>query len=117
MKKVLIVEDRRSLHSAWRVELAGKVEVLSAYTIEEARELFDANRDDIAAIVLDACVPGDDPNTLPLAQEFGKVFGGPMIAISGDEFYRTLLMSAGCNHESEKNELSKKICEVLEQSQ
>ena len=61
----------------------------------------------------DACVPGGEPNTPPLVQEFRRTFAGPMIAISSFSFYRRELIRAGCDHECEKDSLPKKLVEVL----
>ncbi|MBI4149277.1 response regulator [Candidatus Woesearchaeota archaeon] len=112
--KVLIVEDEEGLYLVmWRRTLGdAAVTLLSAPSIAEARQLFAANPD-IAAIAVDACVPGREPNTLSLVQEFRQTFHGPMIAISGNEDYRQQLIQAGCSHECSKHLLPKTLREVL----
>lgn len=93
--------------------LAGKgIEVLNAFTVEGGAELFKTNPD-IKAVVMDACVPGDEPTTLPLVLEFRKTFTGPMIAISGDHEYRRELMEAGCDHQSIKADLPDLLLKLL----
>ena len=111
-KKVLVVEDEEYLHSRWHRELDSKVVLVSALSIEEAEEKFTANPD-IDAIVMDVCVPGNEPTTLPLVRKFRSTFAGPMIAISSLSEYRAKLVSAGCDHESRKDTLPAKLLEVL----
>jgi hypothetical protein len=112
MLKVLIVEDEKRWHDDWRRKLDGKVVLVSTFSIQEAEEQFVANPD-IVAIVMDACVPGDEPTTEPLVQKFRATFTGPMIAASGAWDYRKDLMRAGCDHESPKYELPQKLLAVL----
>ena len=111
-KKVLVVEDEEYMHEIWRWELDGKVVLLSAVSVAEAEEQFTANPD-IVAIVMDACVPGSLPNTLPLVRKFRETFKGPIIAISSNKSYRRQLVRAGCDHESTKNFLPQKLLEIL----
>lgn len=111
-KKVLIVDDEEFWQDYWRKELGEKVVMVSARTIKEAEEQFAANPD-IVAIVMDACVPGDRPNTPPLVRKFRETFSGPMIAISSSWNNRDELVEAGCDHTSAKNPLPRKLLEVL----
>lgn len=111
-KKVLVVEDEKHWWGRWRRELDGKVILLCVPSIEEAEEQFAANSD-IAAIVMDACVPGDLPTTPLLVWKLRQTFTGPMIAISSLGKYRRQLVQAGCDHESTKDALSAKLLEVL----
>jgi len=111
-KKVLIVEDQECKYDRWRREFDDKVVLLFAPSIEEAEELFTANPD-IAAIVMDACVPGSSPTTPPLVRKFRQTFTGPMIAISSFGSYRRQLVQAGCDHESTKDAMPAKVLEVL----
>ncbi len=117
VKKVLIVEDMEEFHVLWKGYLndfSSEIVLLSAFSIEEAEELFSANSD-IDAIVMDACVPGDEPNTQPLVRKFRKTFAGPIIASSSVEEYRKELIKAGCDYESEsKATLPEKLLEILQ---
>ena len=112
MPKILIVDDFKQWQNSWKRRLGDKVEILSAFTIPEADALFSANPD-INLIVMDACVPGDELTTPPLVRKFRETFKGPMIAVSSDEEYRKELMRVGCDHESEKEHLPKKVLEIL----
>ena len=111
-KKVLVIEDQVWQQDRWRDELGDRVEVLSASSIEEAEKLFSSNPD-LAAIVVDACVPGNHPNTPPLVRKFRSTFVGPMIAVSTLESYRSQLVTAGCNHQSTKKLLPQTLLQIL----
>ena len=118
--KVLVVEDNEGLHKMWgkmfRKRMLGildhKILILSAYSIEEAEQLFSASPD-VRLIAVDACVPGTCQNTLPLIRAIRKCFVGPMIAISSDKAYRRKSMEAGCDYECDKILLPEKIFEIL----
>ncbi len=114
--KILLVEDQPRYHQRWQreiAELTERVEVLSALSISEAEEYFATHVRELAAIAIDACVPGDQPNTICLVKKFRKKFKGPIIAISGQSEFKQLLLQAGCSHESLKCFLSQKIAEVI----
>ena len=116
-KKILIVEDDEMLQSAWKrllsVQLQAHMEVIQAFSIEEAEKVFNENSD-LSAIAVDACVPGTEPNTVNMVLKFRKTFTGPMIAISGRDDFNQILMSAGCDHETGKGKLVKKIKEIFD---
>ena len=112
-KKVLIVEDRDTTQSGYRASLQDDVQLLQAFTIEQAREIFGANPD-IDLIVMDGCVPGFEINTPPLVREFRKTFRGPIIATSSSSDYRQELMLAGCSHEvGSKGDVPDKVLALL----
>lgn len=116
-KKVLVVEDKKFWHNIWRRQLefvnSGGVILISAFSVKEAEKQFAANPD-VAAIVMDACVPGDTPNTSALVQKIRETFKGPMIAISSCEDYQQVILKTGCDHFSSKENLIQKIQEVLD---
>lgn len=115
-KKVLIVEDMPMYHHQWYIEISDcerEIEMVSATTLEEARTKFAANPD-IDIIVMDACVPGDRPNTYSLTQEMRKTFKGPMIACSTIPEYREILMQAGCDYASSKTGLVQLLIEIID---
>ena len=92
--------------------LAGKVHILEARSVEDGERLFTENPD-VSLIVMDACVPGDEPTTPPLIRKMRKMFTGPIIATSSDHSYRQQLMRAGCDHESWKSDVPKKVVTLL----
>lgn len=97
MQKILIVDDNEEMQRALKRSLANDYVLLQSLTIEEARRLYQENAD-IALIVMDGCVPGDEINTLPLVREFRQNFSGPIIANSGNPDYQQQLLAAGCSH-------------------
>ena len=112
MLKVLIVEDEERWQENYKQDLGGKVLIIEALTIKQAEEHFAANPD-IAAIIMDACVPGGRPTTLPLVKKFRETFFGPMIAASSYTAYRKDLIWAGCDHEANKPDVPAKLLQIL----
>ena len=112
LKKVLVVEDVVNLHKAWHLLLEDRVQIISALTVEEAEEKFAANPD-IVAIAMDACVPGNSINTIPLVQKIRATFLGPIIAISSSLEYQEVLIKAGCSHQSTKAGMPEKLIGIL----
>ncbi|MFA6270396.1 MAG: hypothetical protein WC657_04275 [Candidatus Paceibacterota bacterium] len=111
--KVLVVEDEEDFHRLWKEEVGNNVEILSAYSIQDAIALFNSNPD-ISMIVMDACVPGNQQNTAPLVKWLREKFKGPLIATSSVPCFRVELLKAGCSHESQKRHVPKKVLELLE---
>jgi len=112
MKKVLAVEDNDRVRRWWQEALAGTVEIIGVGTHEEALQ-FLAGDPEVDAIVMDACLVGRIPDTQPLVEIARQRFHGPIIAVSGDEAFRRILIQAGCDHESAKPRLARKLLEVL----
>ena len=108
MNKVPVVEDVECLAFIIKQGLEGRVLVIQAFTIKEAEAAF-KEHPDLAAILMDACVPGDKPNTMRLVEEMRKTFTGPIIAISSVADYRKELMEVGCDYEAEKTEAAQKV--------
>jgi hypothetical protein len=86
--------------------------ILSALTITEAKQLF-VDNPDLAGIIMDACVPGDSPNTMSLVSEFRQTFCGPIIATSTSEYGLEKLLEAGSNHAAEKQFALQKMFNLL----
>ncbi len=113
MKKVLIVDDDPFWHRIYILYLKNKVEIISAYSVEEATEKFRENPD-ISAVVMDACVPGSQVNTEPLVREMRKTFKGPMLATSSESENCHRLFFAGCDDTCEKGkEVPEHVLEAL----
>lgn len=115
--KVLFVDDERGVHAAWKLQLADlgdKVEIVQAFTVDEAIEQFKANPD-LAAIVLDGYLSGHStvPEALALIKEFSPTFTGPMISVSSDEFVRMRCVAMGCTHECQKRDLPRRLIAIL----
>lgn len=118
MHKVLLVEDDKAMQEMWKAmwdmltKGKQKVVLISAFSLEEAEEKFFAETG-LTAIVMDACVPGNQPNSPPLVEKIRSVFAGPIIAVSGNPDCQTLLMAAGCSHCCEKIDLPDTLIRVL----
>ena len=114
--KLLIVEDDHSLQEAWKRAIedyfGSEIILFQATTIPDAQKLWDENPD-IDVIAMDACVPGCEPNTIPLVEHIKGMFKGTMITISGSADYRKLLMEAGCDVECEKSKLPQTLKRLL----
>ena len=107
MKKVLVVEDYDDYYRLAEKGLAGKVEIMRAETLSEGRKLFQENPD-VDLIIMDACVPGDKPNSMPLVAEIIESgYDKPIIASSSMPFYTNKLVEAGATHEADKMEAPK----------
>ncbi|MBI2454361.1 MAG: hypothetical protein HYV54_02220 [Parcubacteria group bacterium] len=109
--KVLVVEDNQRWQDTFARKFGQDFQLLQATTIEQGEELFLANPD-IGIVVMDACVPGDDPNTMNLVKKIRETFVGKMIASSSVKDYREILMAAGCSHQCPKNDLFEKFPEL-----
>jgi CheY-like chemotaxis protein len=114
VKKVLIIEDDKPLLETMMAFLEGWLNVVSADSVDSAREVFAAHPD-LDAIVMDGCIegPGELPNSLVLVLEFRRTFKGPMIAVSNSDEYQDRLMEAGCDHKSYKGHVHRKLKELL----
>jgi DNA-binding response OmpR family regulator len=116
--KVLILDDNSSFQRFLALELpeqfwGEKIEVLGAFSICEAEDLFGRNPD-VDIIAVDACVPGTDINTVPFVRKVrARGYVGPMVAMSSYSENRVLLRRAGCDYESEKEFLVQRIKDIL----
>jgi CheY-like chemotaxis protein len=111
-KNVLIVEDSAIFALGWQWQLKKlNIGSLHAVTIEEARTFFQTHSFDL--IVMDCCVPGHRPNTIPLVQHMRLTFHGPILANSNHEPYRLALVQAGASHHSDKESVAPRVCEIL----
>jgi len=115
-RKVLVVDDDPGgcVHELFRRRLGKDVILLDAWTLEEGRELFNANPD-VSVVVMDACVGGKSPNSQELVREIHRTsFELPIIAISEQEKYRQELVSAGCSAECEKQSCPQMVRKLLD---
>jgi len=99
---VLVIEDEELIQNLIKRTLKRfGLSTIAAYTLDEARKLFDKHSQDLLLIVLDGSLVTDN-DTVPLAQEFCTKFDRPMVAISGNKESNNLLMNAGCTHHGPK---------------
>ncbi|MCC7004658.1 response regulator [Candidatus Nomurabacteria bacterium] len=116
LKQVLIVEDNTQRIAAWKSELnrySQQINIVVAESIEDARSEFQKNpTPDL--IVMDCCVPGDDPNTMDLVKEIRENYRGPILAnSSAGAFYTDKLIRAGASHACSKGWVPKEILKLL----
>ncbi len=115
-KKVLVIDDDKIWQDLWArglTRLVGSdIVIYKALTIEEGEKRFFTSSK-LAAVAIDACIPGSVVNTLPLVKKIREHFSGPMIAISSIETYQKKLIEAGCNYTCEKGRLAQKLVEIL----
>ena len=120
MKKVLIVEDDKSVLRFLQIVLGTKFEVITAGNVEEAKLKFNENLNDLAAIFLDGNIPENglpgcfQTETVILAREFKAKFFGPMVAISGHERVQSTLMTI-CNIDCAKPILLDRLQQVADE--
>ncbi len=121
MHKVLLVEDDEDIQKMWKemwefslAEETRKTEIvfISAFSLKEAEKKFFTEAG-WTAVVIDACVRDNQPNTPPLVKKIRTTFNGPIIAVSGNSDYQNLLMAAGCSHKCDKTDLPNFLIKVL----
>ena len=110
--KLLIVDDIEELHYSYQRRLGHVIDVFSARSEQEAREMFSRERFD--AIAMDGCLNSRTPDTLELTREFRRTYDGPIIATSSDESYRELQVEAGCNYHCDKVQFPALVIMILE---
>ncbi len=118
--KVLIVEDLKMTVLAYKIALRENsyidIEVLTASTVEEAKELYAQNKTDMSIIVMDADLGKGNIETIELTKYLKKTFKGPMIANSSEKLYNNKLIEAGCTDCSDsKDKCPEKIFEIIAQ--
>lgn len=113
-KPILIVEDDLSLQETYADFLGEEFTVYSARTLREAKRLFNLHRQALAAVIMDACVPGHVPNTLPLVRHMRACgFRNPILATSSDPDFQDQQMNAGCSHRCAKTEATGLLRKLL----
>lgn len=110
---VLVLEDDNDWHNYWQKKLSEKTTYLRTQTISAALHDFNLTPE-IAAIVVDACVPGDSPNTMSFVKKARETYKGPMIACSNMPSYRRQLLDAGCDHQCDKASLPETLQLILQ---
>lgn len=119
MAKILLVEDDRQLSRSFvdLIKNSINLEVVPAYSLEEAKEKIENLIFEISIIILDACLDSYEPNSMPLitqAREAG--FKGPIIACSSCDYYNDILLENGATHKVMNGKLSvlKTLKEILQ---
>ncbi len=115
MPKVLLIEDDEFYSEFIKADLEkGGVVVLLSTTLNGGYELFNKHSDSIDLIIMDACVPGDRPNSMPLVRTIIESgYSKPIIACSSMPQYRGALTSVGATHQAGKNEAATMALRLL----
>ncbi len=98
---VLVLDDDELWHSflATNIGQLNTYTTISAYTVEEAKELFEENAENIAVVAVDGILAqGGLRNTLDFVQWLKPRFSGAIIAMSSNPEARVEQMEAGCTH-------------------
>ncbi|KKT12680.1 MAG: hypothetical protein UW83_C0030G0005 [Parcubacteria group bacterium GW2011_GWD1_44_9] len=115
LPKVLIVEDDEQWQGIWTRHLEREgAEVLMASSLEEGERLFEVNPD-LTLVIMDGCVPGERPNSMPLVQKMRQTFRGPIVAGSGNPNVCKTLVEAGCSHWALKHMVSGLVSKILKE--
>ncbi len=118
MKKVLIVEDSHGYYSRYRSDLedlTSEVQMLLAWKISQAWELFSQNSD-LDVIIVDACMHSQEPDTMPLVKKIREAgYKGHIVANSNSSKNNKVLLEAGCNLEfaGDKTEMVDQLLKLI----
>ena len=113
-RKVLIIDDCQIHHIIYEKELKNHTFVLSAFTCNQAKELFFTHHFNLDIIAVDAH-PLNFLIVVTFVVEIRKTHGykRPMIAISNDQDCQNGLREAGCDYECTKDLLGEKVIKLL----
>ena len=113
MKKVLIVEDDYYDRLNMKNKLEASFEVFEADNLSDAESTFFGNPD-IDLIIMDACVPGHEPNSMRLVWKIKESgFKKPIIACSSIWQFSELLVQYGATHQAPKHKAAELAIELL----
>lgn len=112
---VLIADDMPEIIDDWTYDLNGYgIGVVTARDLASLPGVFAVNRYQIAAIILDGCMPGNSLNTLGFVKAIREQgFTKPIVAASSLAEYRAIMVAAGCSHEAPKHEAAHLVADLL----
>lgn len=113
MIKVLVVG---SSENCARVQeaLEGVVQVLKAYTPDQAIEYLRVNSD-ITLVSVESFVGGRVSEAIKLTRKIQETFRGPVIGVSRYPAYQDFFVRAGCTYKTAPEELPHLILRILKQ--
>lgn len=111
--RVLLIEDSQQWARSIKRGLSEFCEVVYAESQDQARQLFAQHKGDFQVIVMDSCVPGDQPNTHTLTRDLRAQFEGPIVANSSLEHYFSEIVKAGASEGVFKYKLVERIRELV----
>lgn len=121
VKKVLLIEDYPQLQGMISIQIrmvfGEDTNVVTAGTLQEAEDLYQAHVCDIDIILMDTHL-SKGTNTTVLAKRISLEFNRPIIAISTDEDSRKALVKNGwCTDQCEKSDIRAFLTEWKEKHQ
>lgn len=112
---VLIADDLPDVIRNWESALHEYgIRTIKAMSIRDLCGTFLAHESEIAAVILDGCIPGHSVNTIGfimIAREIG--FTKPIIAASSLEKYRDRMVGWGCSHQAPKELAAELVADLL----
>jgi len=117
MIKILIFDDDLDfITSVTRALKKCEIRVVSVHSLQNADSYLKLDTfKETELIVMDACMPGNKPNTMSLIEKIIAMgYKKPIIAASSKEEYSQVLVKAGATHYSTKAGIVGEILKVLE---
>lgn len=116
---VLVVDDMQyciDMHVNGLAELG--LTIVTASTLRELDVMYAKHREELAVIILDGCIPGDEVNTYGFitrvrADMESGAFTGHLVAASSLPQYRETMVRAGCTHQAPKKGAAELVLELL----
>lgn len=112
---ILIADDLPGVISRYEDRLhSDTTTTVSATSLEQLELVFDVYFEEIDAIILDGCIPGNDLNTVEFIERARQQgFYRPIIAASSAAYFRQLMVEAGCSHEASKDKAPELALQLL----
>ncbi|HXF28524.1 MAG TPA: hypothetical protein VN457_01625 [Chlamydiales bacterium] len=99
MKKILVVNDDKAIQSMVKDMFGSYVEVLQAFTLAKAQELYTQNKDAILIVVDGSVETPKTVDTIPFVEGVVRDgYLGVLLAASQDTDPNVKLMQAGCHY-------------------
>ncbi|MFA6397769.1 MAG: hypothetical protein WDK96_02910 [Candidatus Paceibacterota bacterium] len=115
-KLILIVEDKRDKWEMFFDVLKDAAELTFVPNEILAMDFFNNNYEKISLIGMDACLGGDNPNTMSMTRKMRSKFDGPIVATSSSGKYNSELLLAGASHFIMKDDAPEFIKKLLKQN-
>jgi len=94
--KILVIDDDQATSKYFEGVTKGKIKIISAYTISEGEKKFFEVINEIDFVAVDACIESNHPDSMDLIKKIvNSGFDRPIIAISSDDSFNNILLSAG----------------------
>lgn len=104
LPKVLCVDDQEGFLEDYTRKFTGQVRLFVASSLEEAWNIFKNHNGTFHVIMLDACVPGDEPNVREFIRKIqGAAYAGLLHGVHGNPEFRDRLEAWGCASVSGKD--------------